>query len=108
MSAFASLAHPKRLEAFRLIVASGPDGMSSGALARKMGLRPSTMSVNLVHLTKAGLVLSSRAGKEVLYRADLDGARDLIGFLFVDCCGGHPEACGPWLSKLAPRCEPLE
>ena len=101
IAAFAALAHPKRLEAFRVIVTSGADGISSGALADRIGLRPSTMSVNLNNLSRAGLVRPMRCGKEVRYHANLDNARRLIGFLFDDCCGGRPEVCGPWLAELA-------
>ena len=101
ITALAALAHPKRLEAFRAIVASNTEGVPSGVLAEKLGLRPSTMSVNLNALSRAGLVTPVRRGKEVRYHADLDKARRLISFLFVDCCGGRPEACGPWLAELA-------
>lgn len=101
LTAFAALAHPKRLEAFRILVAAGPRGVSSGVLADKMDLRPSTMSVNLNQLARAGLVSAERDGKSVRYRANLESARGLIGFLFDDCCGGRPEVCGPWLESRA-------
>ncbi len=100
IAALAALAHPKRLDAFRFLVAAGAKGAPSGALATALGLQPSTMSVNLSRLAEAGLVRSERQGKIVRYFADLEGARELIAFLLRDCCAGRPEVCGSWLSEF--------
>lgn len=100
IEALAALAHEKRLAAFRLLVTSGSAGVASGALAEQLGLLPSTMSINLNRLAKAGLVRSARQGKEVRYFAELEQARALIQFLMQDCCAGRPEVCGPWMAEL--------
>jgi len=39
------------------------------------------------------LVRGARDGRSILYRADVDAIRALVGFLVNDCCGGHPELC---------------
>lgn len=101
ISALGALAHPKRLEAFRFLVAAGEEGAASGQLASALDMLPSTMSVNLNRLAAAGLVRSTREGKVVRYFADLAGAERLLRFLMQDCCGGRPEVCGPWLTELS-------
>lgn len=101
INSLGALAHPKRLEAFRRLVAAGGRGTSSGELATELGLQPSTMSVNLQRLAEAGLVTSERQGKVVRYYADLEGAKILMQFLLEDCCCGRPEICGDWLAELA-------
>ena len=50
--------------------------------------------------TGAGLIRSRRDGRAILYSADYDGMRALLGFLMDDCCAGRPEICGP-LAELA-------
>ena len=37
--------------------------------------------------------MGTREGRSFVYRADVDGIRNLVGFLVNDCCGGHPELC---------------
>ncbi len=44
--------------------------------------------------TGAGLVRSRREGRSIIYSADYERMRDLLGFLVADCCGGRPELCG--------------
>jgi DNA-binding transcriptional ArsR family regulator len=62
------------------------------------------MSSHLAILARAGLAKSERQGRTIFYRADLDGFRDLIGFLTRDCCGGRPEICAPILEPLLDSC----
>ena len=41
----------------------------------------------------AGLITGERHSRSIVYRANLDRARDVVTFLLKDCCGGHPETC---------------
>ncbi|RYE00424.1 MAG: transcriptional regulator, partial [Sphingomonadales bacterium] len=56
---------------------------------------PNTLSTHLTILGHAGLVRSRREGRSIIYSADYEGMRALLGFLVADCCGGRPEICGP-------------
>ena len=64
---------------------------------------PNTLSANLNILSHAGLVTSTRDGRSIIYRAQYDAMRELLGFLVEDCCGGSPEICAPLL-KTADVC----
>lgn len=95
ITAFAALAHPARLRAFRLLVAQGPAGLAAGTLAVDLGVPASTLSVHLAKLAQAGLVTSRRASRHIYYSVDIARVRALVGFLVDDCCQGRPELCGP-------------
>lgn len=101
LAALAALAHPTRLEAFRLLVRHEPDGLSTGQLVEASGLTQSTFSTHLAVMAKAGLVLSEKRGRTMIQRADIDALRGLLLFLAKDCCGGRAELCEPLLAELA-------
>lgn len=106
VEALSALAHASRLAAFRLLVRAGPDGIAAGDIAREIGALPNTLSTHLAILGNAGLVRSRRDGRSVIYSADYDGMRDLLGFLVADCCGGRPEICGSLGDLAAAGCCP--
>jgi DNA-binding transcriptional ArsR family regulator len=102
VSALSALAHPGRLEVFRLLVRAGPDGMAAGEIARATASLANTLSTNLSVLASAGLVSSRRDGRSIIYAAGYDQMRDLLAFLMEDCCGGNAEICAP-LAVIAER-----
>jgi ArsR family transcriptional regulator len=102
VAALSALAHPGRLEVFRLLVKAGPDGMAAGKIARTTGSLANTLSANLNLLSGAGLTRSRRDGRSIIYAADYERMRDLLAFLMEDCCGGQPEICAP-LAAIAER-----
>lgn len=101
ITALAALAHPTRLNAFRLLVRHEPDGLPTGALVEASGLTQSTFSTHLAVLTKAELVIAERQGRQQIQRANIDTIRTLMTFLAKDCCEGRPELCEPLLADLA-------
>jgi DNA-binding transcriptional ArsR family regulator len=102
VSGLSALAHPGRLEVFRLLVRAGPEGMAAGDIARATGSLANTLSTNLNVLAGAGLVSSRREGRSIIYAAGYDRMRELLAFLMEDCCGGKAEICAP-LAAIAER-----
>ncbi|HEX3920598.1 MAG TPA: helix-turn-helix domain-containing protein, partial [Caulobacteraceae bacterium] len=47
VAALSALAHPGRLEVFRLLVRAGPDGKAAGDIARATDTLANTLSANL-------------------------------------------------------------
>jgi ArsR family transcriptional regulator len=94
VEALSALAHGHRLAVFRLLVRAGAEGVPAGEIAREVGALPNTLSTHLTILGHAGLIRSRRDGRSVIYSADYDGMRALLGFLAADCCAGRPEICG--------------
>lgn len=101
LSALSALAHPSRLETFRLLVRHEPDGLSTGELVSATGLTQSTFSTHLAVLAKAGLVASEKRGRQQIQRARVDRLRDLMLFLAKDCCQGRADLCEPLVAELA-------
>ena len=108
LAALTALSQETRLDIFRLLVRTGPEGRSAGAIAEALGVAPATMSFHLSNLTHAGLIVQRRAGRSLIYSADYDRMNAVVGFLTENCCG-HPTqavacepACPP--ESAAPRC----
>lgn len=106
IAALGALAQTTRLETFRLLVRYEPDGIPAGELARLIDVPQNTMSAHLATLSRAGLVTSERQSRSIIYRADLNGLRELTLFLLKDCCGGSTELCAPLIAALTPCCAP--
>ena len=106
--ALAALSQPTRLETFRLLVRHEPDGLPAGEIARKIEVPQNTMSAHLAVLTRAGLTTAERHSRSIVYRADLNGLRDLMLYLVKDCCGGNAALCAPLIAELSAPCCPAE
>jgi ArsR family transcriptional regulator, arsenate/arsenite/antimonite-responsive transcriptional repressor len=104
--ALAALAQNTRLDTFRLLVKSEPEGVPAGELARTIGVPQNTMSAHLAILSRAGLIIGERQSRSIIYRANLKAFQDLTLFMVQDCCGGRAELCAPLLESLQPRCPP--
>jgi DNA-binding transcriptional ArsR family regulator len=103
-AAFAALAQPTRLKAFRKLVAAHPKGLPAGDIAQFCKVPHNTMSTHLASLMRGGLITVTRDGRSMNYCADLDGFRGLIDFMLRDCCGGRPEICAPVVDEFSASC----
>lgn len=101
---FSALSQPSRLEAYRLLVQAGEDGLPAGDISARLSVRQNTMSANLAVLLQAGLVRTVREGRSIRYFADYAAMRGLLGFLMEECCGGRPELCQPIIDEIACAC----
>ena len=104
VEALSALAHASRLAVFRLLVRTGAEGMAAGDIAREIGALPNTLSTHLTILGHAGLIQSRREGRSIIYSADYERMRELLGFLVADCCAGRPEICGSLVDLAADTC----
>ncbi|WP_297108406.1 metalloregulator ArsR/SmtB family transcription factor [uncultured Devosia sp.] len=108
IEALAALAQPTRLAAFRLVVEHEPDGLAAGEIARRLDVPQNTMSTHLSQLARAGLLVADKHGRTIIYRAQIDHMREVMGYLVNDCCGGRPELCTPLIEDITPCCVPEE
>ena len=88
-----ALAHPGRLDIYRLLVKAGSSGVAAGDIARSLAVLPNSLSPNLNVLKHAGLIDGRRTGRSIIYTARYDRMRELMAFLLEDCCVGSPEIC---------------
>lgn len=92
-SVFESLASGVRLDIFRLLVKTVPQGMVAGEIATALDLPPTNLSFHLKALTHARLLSVEQEGRFQRYRADISMITELIGYLTAECCAGLPEKC---------------
>ena len=92
---FECLSSPIRLEVYRTVVRRSPAGMVAGEIAVALDLPPANLSFHLKAMTQAGLLTVEQEGRFQRYRADLGEMLGLVAYITDECCGGHPELCGP-------------
>lgn len=95
VASLSALAHEGRLAVFRLLVQAGPEGLAAGEVARRLDILPNTLSSSLNILSHAGLVVSRREGRSIVYSANYAAMSGLLAFLMEDCCAGAPQICAP-------------
>lgn len=97
LSALAALAQESRLAIFRLLVATGPEGLAASKIAEELEIPSSSLSFHLKELNYAELIEARQEGRFIIYSANFAAMNDLIGFLTESCCGGKP--CTPTAQK---------
>jgi ArsR family transcriptional regulator, arsenate/arsenite/antimonite-responsive transcriptional repressor len=86
VAALAGLKHDARLAIYRGLLRSGDAGMTPGALARELGMAPSTLSFHLKELSHCALITSTQEGRSITYCANRACMASLIDFLSQHCC----------------------
>ena len=83
---FAAMGTDSRLRIVRSLLSAHPDGMVVGDLITELGIPASTLSHHLDKLKNEGLVRVRREGTYLWYSANEDALRDLLNFLYSECC----------------------
>lgn len=106
VAALAALAQDHRLDVFRLLVQTGPEGMAAGEVAEALDLAPNTLTFHFDRLRNAGLVAVRREGRSMIYAARYEAMNGLLAFLSENCCAGvqkpgtkSKSSCAPSRSK---------
>ena len=84
----AALGNRTRLRLFKLLIKAGPGGLNVGDLQRHLGVAPSTLAHHLATLARAGLILQSRRGREIVSTANYQSVNALAAYLSEQCCVG--------------------
>jgi DNA-binding transcriptional ArsR family regulator len=96
-----ALAQETRLAIFRLLIESGPTGLSVGEIGAEVGVAPATLSFHLKELNHAGLIVARQQGRYIYYAANFPQMNNLLGFLTENCCARDGMSCD---AKSQPRC----
>jgi DNA-binding transcriptional ArsR family regulator len=88
IAALGALAHENRLVLFKLLVQAGPEGISAGSIAEKLGIPSSSLSFHLAQLRDAGLIGHERKHRKLIYRANYPAMNALVDYLTENCCSG--------------------
>jgi ArsR family transcriptional regulator len=100
IAALGALAQETRLALFRLLVATGPAGLSAGIIAERLDVAPSSLSFHLQQLVHAGLITQRRLSRQLIYSAEYARMNELLLYLTENCCGGG-QVC-------VPTCNPVD
>lgn len=89
LAALDALGQETRLRLYRLLVASGPAGLSAGNIAERLGVIPSSLSFHLQHLVHAGLISQRRVGRLMIYAVVPAAMAELLAYLTDNCRAAH-------------------
>ncbi len=112
IAALAALAHEHRLAAFRLLVEAGPNGLSAGLVAERLGIPPSSLTFHLQQLFRAELISQRRLSRQLIYAANFETMNTLVAYLTENCCGQAESGacatpvCKPGAQKTKSRSPP--
>jgi ArsR family transcriptional regulator, arsenate/arsenite/antimonite-responsive transcriptional repressor len=83
---FSAIGAEPRLQIVRLLLSAHPTGIVAGEIQEELGIPASTLSHHLEKLRQVGLVDARRAGTFLWYTANTDALREVLGFLYEECC----------------------
>jgi ArsR family transcriptional regulator len=102
IGALGALAHEHRLAIFRLLIERGPEGLSAGRIADRVGLVPSSLTFHLQNLQRAGLITQRRESRQLFYAADFTAINALVGYLTDNCCADSGAECSTSCAPTQP------
>jgi DNA-binding transcriptional ArsR family regulator len=83
---FSAMGTEPRLRIMQLLLSAYPGGMVVGEIQDELGIAASTLSHHLEKLKNEDLVTVEREGTFLRYGANADALRELLGFLYAECC----------------------
>lgn len=101
---FAAMGTDARLRILRLLLTAHPEGLIVGDIQGELGIPASTLSHHLDKLKHEELVTVERRGTFLWYRANVDTLRELLGFLYSECCTRNKAVKPESITRLCKSC----
>ncbi len=89
-----------RLRIMRLLLTAHPQGMVVGEIQQELGIPGSTLSHHLDKLKSEDLVSVRRESQFLRYTANADALRELLAFLYAECCSLSQAVRPDWLIEF--------
>lgn len=83
---FSAMGTEPRLRIMQLLITAEPEGMVVGDIQSELVIPSSTLSHHLDKLKNENLVTVRREGTFLWYRANTDTLKELLSFLYAECC----------------------
>lgn len=83
---FAAMGNEARLRILQTLMTAEPNGMVVGDIQAELQIPNSTLSHHLDKLRNEELVTVRREGTFLWYRANTDTLKELLSFLYAECC----------------------
>ena len=100
----AAMGAEPRLRIMRLLLSAHPGGLVVGDISQELSIPGSTLSHHLEKLKNEDLVLVQREGTFLRYSANSDALKDLLGFLYAECCSRSKAVEPESITRLCKRC----
>ena len=83
---FSAMGTEARLRIMQLLITAEPQGLVVGEIQAELDIPNSTLSHHLDKLKNENLVSVRREGTFLWYRANTDALKELLSFLYAECC----------------------
>ena len=83
---FSAMGTEARLRIMQLLLSAHPDGLVVSEIQEELEIPNSTLSHHLDKLRNEGLVQVRRESTFLRYTADTDALRQVLQFLYAECC----------------------
>lgn len=83
---FSAMGTEPRLRIMQLLLSAHPEGLVVGEIQQELDIPSSTLSHHLDKLKAEDLVHVRRESTFLHYTANTDALRDLLQFLYAECC----------------------
>ncbi len=83
---FSAIGAIPRLRILRLLLAAHPEGLNVSEIQEELEIPSSTLSHHLEKLKHEELVTVRREHQFLWYAANTDALKELMGFLYEECC----------------------
>jgi ArsR family transcriptional regulator, arsenate/arsenite/antimonite-responsive transcriptional repressor len=83
---FSAMGTEPRLRIMQLLITAEPQGLVVGDIQSELDIPNSTLSHHLDKLKNENLVTVRREGTYLWCRANLDTLKELLSFLYAECC----------------------
>jgi ArsR family transcriptional regulator, arsenate/arsenite/antimonite-responsive transcriptional repressor len=93
-----------RLRIMRLLLSAHPRGMVVGEIHDELGIPGSTLSHHLEKLKNDDLVKVQREGTFLRYSANAEALKDLLAFLYAECCSRSNAVEPKSITRRCKRC----
>ena len=93
-----------RLRIMRLLLSAHPEGLVVGEIAEELGIPGSTLSHHLDKLKNENLVSVRREGTFLRYSANSEALKELLAFLYAECCSRSKAVEPESITRLCKRC----
>ena len=93
-----------RLRIMRLLLSAHPDGLVVGDIAGELGITGSTLSHHLEKLRNEDLVRVRREGTFLWYSANSEALKELLAFLYAECCSRSQAVEPESITRLCRKC----
>lgn len=83
---FAAVGSAPRMQVLNLLVRSGTQGLTIGAIQAKSGIPASTLAHHLRALVEGGVIKQVKKGRSTYNLANYDHLEQLANYLLIECC----------------------